>query len=207
MLVGLVACWWMSRQQQGGTVPTKSIADRIKGLVPRANQKLAKDWHPILVRAGAHPDLALGLTRWIGIESSGRPLAVSKLGERGLLQISPATAKLALTDKEWAALANTHTTPEEHARIAIKQFAFHAKKALGLDYVKRPPVDALWWAKVHHAWPADLKRTALRPDAKLAATVAGQNITTDRERLRLAASNVVAFGTPDPSVVPISASK
>src|SRR5262245_53431270 len=67
--------------------------DRIAGLQARANQASAKAWIPDLIAAGASPELAEALSRWIGIESSGNPSKPSSAGEYGLLQILPSTAK------------------------------------------------------------------------------------------------------------------
>jgi len=141
--------------------PVKVDAELLARFRRRAAQQRAKDWIPHLVRAGASPELAAGLARWIGIESSGKPLAQSKIGERGLLQ---ATKTSALTEKlftpsEWASLASPNTSKAEHARLAMKQFGYHVSRAK--RWVANPPpiTDVpswLYYAKAHHSRPKDL---------------------------------------------------
>lgn len=172
--------------------PVRTASERITGLAKRANQPTALFWVHYLERAGAPPQLAQGLARWIGIESSGRFPNPSKLGERGLLQLMPTTATAVLTPAEWAALGNPATTKDELARLTLKQFRWHVKRA-GLD-ASRPIVDQLWYGKAHHTRPADLRVTTLRPPAQLAAQVAAQRATTAAQRHRLAVANMVAFG-------------
>lgn len=112
----------------------------------------------------------------------------------------PATAKLALTPAEWAALSNPRTSPDEHARIAIKQFRWHVRRA-GIDE-KRPIEDQLWYAKAHHTRPADLRITAARPPARTAARFLAARATTPAQKRRLAVANTVAFGAAAVSGVP-----
>ncbi len=185
----------------GGTPPATpaQARARVNALVARANQKAALGWIPTLVRAGATQAEAEGLARWIGIESSGDPLAVSRLGERGLLQCSPATAKLVFTPSEWDMLTSKNTDRETHAKLALKQFRWHVKRAK-LD-ATRPVTDRLWYAKAHHMRPADLRTSTLRPDAASAAAIVAAHATAPNEQIRLAAANVVAFGSPTPGAV------
>lgn len=171
---------------------TAPAAARIPKLAARANQAAALAWIPTLERVGATKEEAAGLARWIGLESSGNPLAVSSAGERGLLQITPSTAKLALTDSEWARMVDKGTTREEHARIALKQYRWHVKRA-GLPDTAAT-TDKLWYAKVHHMRPAALRATTARPAAPVAAKLAAGQATTDKDKVRVAAANVVAFG-------------
>ncbi|HEY6110162.1 MAG TPA: hypothetical protein VIV56_14785, partial [Gemmatimonadales bacterium] len=133
--------WMIGRGKGGGggggggatkQVPPQKAIDAlaaISTLQARANQEQASAWGPELEAAGSSPGLSRALTRWIGIESSGYPAgdpkAVSKLGERGLLQISPTTAKEALTPAEWDALNNADTPRPTQAQIALKQFNWH----------------------------------------------------------------------------------
>ena len=172
-------------------------------LLARANQRRAQDWIPDLLRAGASPAEAEGLARWIGLESSGNPLAQSRIGERGLLQITR-TAALAdklLTVPEWEAMASQATSRAEHARIAIKQFRAHVRRAA--RWVTNPPapgsVDWLAYAKMNHTRPLDLREGQLHGPAApmlrdLAARWAGD---TARAR-RVAVASVVGFGRVAP---------
>lgn len=177
-----------------GKPPT--VEQRITRLAARANQKAALAWIPVLERAGASREEAAGLARWIGIESSGNPLAKSKLGERGLLQIMDVTRKEAgFTDAEWGRMADKATTPETHAAMALKQYRWHVKRAGLAIPPARSATDALWYAKAHHTRPADLRATTMRPDAATAARFAATRAKTPREKLRLAVANMVAFGS------------
>lgn len=185
------------------TAPAKSPTTtnkRLAGLRGRAYQKAAQDWIPVLERLGATSEEAAGLARWIGIESSGNPLARSQIGERGLLQCTEATRKLVpFTDSEWNMMASAATSRETHARLALKQYAFHVNRAkIGGGPPARPARDALWYAKAHHMRPADLRGTTARPSADMAAQFAAGRAKTDREILRLATANMVAFGTIEP---------
>ena len=197
----------LGRKASGATkeeTHAKALTE-VSSLVDRANQQQAQAWIPDLEGAGASPDLARALARWIGIESSGfgagDPRAVSKLGERGLLQIMATTAKEALTPGEWQQLGDPATPRSEQARIALKQFRWHQAKAA--KYVKDWPgndtFDSVFYAKLHHARPKDLS------DAKLqgAAAKNQRELVTrwknDPAALkRLAAATVVAWGSLTP---------
>jgi len=129
--------------------------------VRRANQKRALDWIPEFIRAGASPELAAGLARWAGIESSGNPLAVSPIGERGLLQATRTSAlkEKLFTPGEWDELVSPNTTRARHAQLALKQWAYHVRR--GRRWVANPPPDSdivswLYYAKAHHTRPADM---------------------------------------------------
>jgi hypothetical protein len=186
------------------TKAAEALSD-VSSLQQRANQEQAQAWIPDLEHAGASPDLARALSRWIGIESSGFPAgdprSVSKLGERGLLQITPDTAKAALTPGEWQELGDPATPRNRQAEIALKQFHWHQKKAQ--SYVKDWPgddtFDSVFYAKMHHARPKDLS------DAKLSGAAAkNQRELVTRWKndpaalKRLAAATVVAWGSVTP---------
>jgi hypothetical protein len=195
-------------KKAGATLSPKKAADTvvaIADLLNRANQDQAQAWIPDLEHAGASPDLARALARWIGIESSGfgagDPRGVSKIGERGLLQITPTTAKEALTPGEWQELGDPATPRSRQAEIALKQFHWHQTKAQ--KYVKDWPgndtFDSVFYAKLHHARPKDLS------DAKLSGAAAknARELSTrwkgDAAALkRLAAATVVAWGSLSP---------
>jgi len=168
--------------------------------VRRANQKRARDWIPEFIAAGASPALAAGLARWAGIESSGNPIAVSPIGERGLLQITKTTAlkEKALTPAEWDALISPNTTRAQHARLALKQFAYHVKR--GRRWVANPPPEAdvaswLYYAKAHHTRPGDMTADRFHgPGEPMHADLIFRH-AGNRARLRRAYSaGAVAFG-------------
>jgi hypothetical protein len=210
LLIGALVAMLFGKRALASTATKKvekaaeALTD-VSTLTKRANEEQAQAWIPFLEGAGAGPDLARALARWIGIESSGFPAgdtrAVSKIGERGLLQITPTTAKEALTPDEWKALGDAATSREEQARIALKQFRWHQTKAQ--KYVKDWPgndtFDSVFYAKMHHARPKDLS------DAKLSGAAAknARELVTrwknDPAALkRLAAATVVAWGSVTP---------
>lgn len=177
----------------------------ISDLQKRANQEQAQAWIPDLEANGIGENLARALARWIGIESSGfgagDPRGVSKIGERGLLQITPTTAKEALTPQEWQALSDPATPRKEQARIAIKQFRWHVEKAK--KYVKEWPgddtYDSVFYAKLHHARPKDLSDSKLSGTAAVSARALLQKWKNDPAALkRLAAASVITWGTINP---------
>jgi hypothetical protein len=139
--------------------PKKKEGDDVnedQSLVARARTGL--DWAAIFESIGAAPALAAGLARWVGIESGGNPRAVSRLGERGLLQALPTTRKAFFTDAEWEELGAPATTNERHAQLALKEFAWLLKQAEtripGIpddDYAGQ-----LFAAKLYHQRPKDL---------------------------------------------------
>jgi hypothetical protein len=169
--------------------------DRITGLQARANQASAKAWIPDLIAAGASPELAAILARWIGIESSGNPSKPSSAGEYGLLQILPSTAKDALTPGEWLQLKDPTTSRADQAKIALKQYRWHVANAK--KWVKNFPsgADETFYAKMSHARPADL--SSKKPDgaAAPAARIMVKGTNDPDLLLRLAAASVVRWGT------------
>jgi hypothetical protein len=167
--------------------------------VARANQQRAKDWIPALVKAGAPAEIAERLARWIGLESSGNPLALSRIGERGLLQSTKTTAlkdKL-FTPREWEELQSPATTRERHAALALKQYAFHVRRAKVRIANPPPPAssDWVWYAKLDHTRPVDLKEAKPHGAALPMARDLQSRWAADPARLqRLAMANVIAFG-------------
>jgi hypothetical protein len=174
----------------------------ISTLQARASQEQARSWEKDLLAAGASPDLARALVRWIGIESSGYgagdPRATSRLNEKGLLQISPTTAKEALTPGEWQSLADPATSRAEQARIALKQYRWHrdrAKRYVG-DWPGDDTFDAVWYSKLHHQRPKDLSDLKLKGTAAGNARAVAKKWAGDSKALqRLAAANVVTWGS------------
>lgn len=200
----LVAGGWLllsSKSSSAATVKVNKKTD--DDLVKRANQARAEEWSPILVydlgvpQAEADADV-----RWFGIESSGDPLTPSKNGERGLAQITKTSALTegALTQKEWDAMADVTTSMQEQARIALKVIAWCYERAT--KYIKTPPIDPIehiWYAKLYHQSPVDVRDGKLTGDAHADAARLEKAWANDGKRLHyLHAANVVAWG----SVVP-----
>lgn len=195
----------LSKAKAASAASPKAAADALTSIAKlqdRANQARATAWEGDLEAAGASPDLARALCRWIGIESSGDPNAKSKLGERGLLQISETTAKEALSPAEILMLKDPGTSRADQAKIALKQYRYHRDKAK--KYVKNWPgddtYDSVWYAKMHHQRPADL--SAAKSSDKLQGTAAKDSraLTTlwksePKALHRLAAANVVSWGS------------
>ncbi len=170
--------------------------DGIK-LVARANQSGAQKWVTLFQQQDIPLQLAQALARWAGIESSGNPLAVSKLGERGLMQVGEASMKDGnVTPTEWAEMVSPATTNEEHAKIAYNAANWLYNRAR--KHVTNPPQDftsGVWYAKLYHQWPVDVRDGQLHGDALLMARELAQRWKNDAVRVhRLRASNVVAFG-------------
>ena len=174
-------------------------------LVKRANLPAALAWRPDFVAHGLTDTLAAALSRWAGIESSGNPLAASKLGERGLLQCSKATALMKggpYTQIEWDALADPKTSRDEHVRLAIQLYEW--LRARALSHVADPPSDeasGVWYAKLMHQWPADfIGKTSVHMHGaapEMAAELEARWASGAPHSLhRLHAANVVAFGLP-----------
>ena len=102
-------------------------------LVERANNPRAAAWQPLFTGEGASQDLAAALSRWAGIESSGNPLAVSSLGERGLLQCGEAVGRAVYDPGAWMALVDPATGQKTHAQLALRLYRWlweHAAKRI-----------------------------------------------------------------------------
>jgi hypothetical protein len=174
-------------------------------LVSRANQATARAWAARFVQADAPQQLADGLARWAGIESSGNPLAASKLGERGLLQVGEQSAlrekPVMLTWSEWDALSRKETPSEQHAKIAMRvanwmwaRAKLHIKTDVPNDFVS-----ALWYGKLYHQRPVDVRDGKMHGPALPMARELAVRWAGDAAKMhRLRAANVVAFGVPTP---------
>jgi hypothetical protein len=183
---------------QAGTkvAVTKNDADLLK----RASQSRAQEWVPILVYDLGIPQAEADAdARWFGIESSGDPRAVSSQGERGLAQITKTSAlkEGALTQAEWDAMADVTTSIQEQARIALKVIAWCYQRAT--KYIKVPPVDPiehLFYAKLYHQSPVEVRDAKLTGDAHADAARLEQDWASDAKKLHhLHAANVVAWGS------------
>lgn len=200
--------WWLMNRKGGGgggklppETPSNAVDDGIK-LQARANQAQAAAWHPILMSQDATDSQAGALTRWIGIESSGDATIVSSLGERGLLQIGKAMqSDGALTDAEFEALSSPATTKEEHARMAMKLLRWlvqRVSKHVGNFPTDGAP-DQIWYAKLYHQRPVDVRDGKLHGPAQPMARELAQRWAKDPKKMHLLrAANVVAFGVAAP---------
>jgi hypothetical protein len=170
-------------------------------LLKRANQARAQAWVQDFLAGGADPATAAALARWAGIESSGNPLETSRLGERGLMQAGPHTVEEGgLTAQEWAALVNPKTTRAAQAGLAVKYVDWLWQHAS--THVADPPadpIDQIWYAKLWHQWPVDVRDFAMHgPAAAMARQLAAMWAGDEKRMHRLRAANVVAWGTPTP---------
>jgi hypothetical protein len=173
-------------------------------LLKRANQAAAAAWAVTFASVPDHPIsplTAAALARWAGIESSGKATNASRLNERGLLQAGPQTVdEGGLTQSEFDALIAASTSRAQHAALAIKYADWLAQKAF--TYVARPPVDPveiIWYAKLWHQRPVDVRDSGLTGDAIADARMLALKWAADPKAMhRLRAANVVAWGTPTP---------
>jgi len=182
------------------TTTTKRTTTRSKSpLMRRANQRRARDWAPDLEKAGASPKLARALARWIGIESSGKPLVLSRIGERGLLQATRTTAlkEKLFTPGEWEKLRSPASSRAFHAAMAMKQYKFHRRRARRWVSNKPPlsSIDWVYYAKMHHTRPRDLREGKVHgPALPMARDLWTRGRGQPRRRQRLALANVSRFG-------------
>jgi hypothetical protein len=207
LIIGALILLGIGKKAGAAMSPAKAAKTvvAVADLVNRANQEQAQAWIPDLEAAGASPDLARALARWIGIESSGYgagdPRGVSKIGERGLLQMTATTAKEALTPGEWQSLSDPATPRSEQARIALKQFRWHQTKAQKWvkDWPGNDTFDSVFYAKMHHARPKDLSDAKLSGAAAKNARELAQRWKGDAAAMkRLGAATVVAWGSLSP---------
>lgn len=174
------------------------------GLMKRANQAGASAWAKTFVSVPDQvisPLSAAALARWAGIESSGKPVNTSRLNERGLMQAGPQTvAEGGLTQADWEALNSAATPRAKHAQIAIKYVDWLAQRAMA--HVARPPTDPIeliWYAKLYHQRPVDVRDGGMTGDAIADARRLAQLWAADSKAMhRLRAANVVAWGNPAP---------
>lgn len=192
---------------KGGGAPSKTAKRDAAGdgalLQVRANQPDAKKWLPFFQNQGATPMLADALCRWTGIESSGNPTKPSSKGELGLLQCMQTTALQAggpYTLEDWTALGDKKTTNEEQARLGIKLYKWCWARAKRL--ITNAPdgiLDSVWYAKLYHQRPRDVKTGQLHGPAIMMARELAENWKDDARKMHyLRSANVVAFGVPQP---------
>lgn len=187
--------------------------DDCDALIKRANQAAARKWTAIFGRqqtsAGpVSPDLAAALSRWAGIESSGKAVNPSRLDERGLMQAGPqSVSEGALNQGEWIALNDPDTDDDQQASIAIHYVDWlYGKAAKFLTSPPTIPVDQLWYAKLYHQRPVDLRDGHMHGDAASMSRELSLRWANDPKALhRLHAANVVAWNSCDaPNRSPIT---
>jgi hypothetical protein len=174
-------------------------------LIKRANQPTAKRWADIFARqqTSSGPisrDLAEALSRWAGIESSGNPLSESTLDERGLMQAGPqSVSEGAISQSDWVALTDPDTSDDERAAISIHYVDWLYGRAA--RFLTTPPtnaVDQLWYAKLYHQRPVDLRDGHMHGDAPSMSRELALRWANDPKALhRLRAANVVAWNRCD----------
>jgi hypothetical protein len=105
----------------GGKPPKRDSGADGAALLARANGARALALTTLFLDSGESAVMAEALARWAGVESGGNPLAVSRLGERGLLQAMPEVGDGGIfTHAEWRALGDPATPMAEHVRLAVK---------------------------------------------------------------------------------------
>lgn len=170
-------------------------------LVKRANQAAATAWVAWFLKHPTTPMVAAALARWAGIESSGNALAHSRLNERGLMQAGAQTvAEGGLTPVEWDALIDPKTSKQEQADMAVGYVDWLYRMAS--HHIQNPPsdpVDQVWYAKLYHQRPVDVRDEGMEGDAVTMARLLAIRWANDPKAMhRLRAANVVAWGTPTP---------
>lgn len=171
-------------------------------LVQRATIPRAIAWQGLFSGQGLSDPVSAALSRWAGIESAGNPLALSKLGERGLLQCMESTGlggKI-YSPGEWAALTDPATSAETHAQLAAKLFrAMWERAAKHITDPPSDPVDQVFYAKLFHQWPKDfLVENMHGPALPTAVELAKRWADKPKSMHRLRAAAVVAWGLPQP---------
>lgn len=194
----------MAAARPGGktstAAPPSPEADAAK-LLERANQPNAHAWAVIFTDVPVSPLSAAALARWAGLESSGKATNRSRLDERGLMQAGPASVTDGeLTQAEFDELISPATSKARHAQLAVKYVDALSNKAM--TYVEHPPkdpVELIWYAKLWHQRPVDVRDAGLTGDAIADANMLALKWANDAKAMhRLRAANVVAWGTATP---------
>ena len=201
--VGLLAGLWLLLSGKKSNAPTGGGAGKDADLLRRANQSRAREWIPILVYDLDEPQAeAEAEARWFGIESGGDPSATSSQGERGLTQITKTSALTegALSQKEWDALADVTTSPQDDAVIALKVIDWTFKRAS--KYIAHPPTDPIeriFYAKLYHQSPVDVRDAKLTGDAHADSASLEKLWANDPKKLHyLHAANAIAWNSLTP---------
>ena len=202
----LLAFLLLSGKGKGGK--TKAHVSTPAELLQRATQPRAMAWAPYFLDVGETPAVADALARWSGIESGGDPHAVSSLNERGLLQVGPQTqSEGGISKADWNELTNPDTLPNEQARIASHYRNWLWSRAKRhLQFASSDPIDQIWFAYAYHQRPKDFTEWGPLPGQSAAlasAFLAKQTVGNQQLAKRLAANNIVAWGTPT-APIPVS---
>lgn len=213
VIVGLIL---LGGRKAFAAVSQKTIDDDGAKLMARANQPTALAWVPVFMSAHVQAKgapvhiteaLAQAYARWAGIESSGNALANSRIDERGLMQVGPLLGgpatqppPPAFEQSDWVALTDPETSHERQADMAIHYVDWLYGRAL--KYIANPssdPIDQVWYAKLYHQRPVDLRDGKMGgPAREMARTLAKRWAGDSKAMHRLRAANVVAFGVPNP---------
>ena len=170
-------------------------------LLARAEQEDATKWAALFADRPVSPLTALALARWAGIESSGNARVISSLDERGLMQAGPQTVEEGgMSAADWARLTDPTTTNKEHVDISARYVDWLWQRAA--QHIHDPPqdpIDQVWYAKLYHQWPVDVRDGRMHGPAVEMARELAERWKDDAKRMhRLRAANVVAFGDPTP---------
>jgi hypothetical protein len=190
------------KKKSGGADAVTQASQSDATLLARATQARALEWINTFRALGGEvsPEDAAAYARWAGIESSGNPLAVSRIGERGLFQVTATTAKNTVSPAEWAAMQSPSTSRAEHARMALAQAAIYWRRARPL--IQNPPADStsrIWYSKMWHSRPADFNGRIMHGPALAMARQLADTWKGDAGRMyRLRVANVIAFGKVAP---------
>lgn len=182
--------------------PTGQVASPVEDaahLLARANQTHGASWATLFSDVPVSPLVAQALARWAMLESSGNPVAVSKLGERGLMQAGPQTvSEGGMSKATWDKLTSRSTSLAEQAQIAVSYVDWLWQRAA--RYIEAPPVDPVdqvWYAYLYHQRPVDVRDGHMHgPAAEMSIELASTWHADPHKLHRLMAANVVAWGDP-----------
>lgn len=170
-------------------------------LMARAEQEAASKWAVLFMDHPVSPLTAQALARWAGIESSGDRNVVSSLNERGLMQVGPQTVEEGgMTAADWNRLVDPSVSNKDVAGIAVRYVDWLWQRASRhLTDAPKDPIDQVWYAKLYHQWPVDVRDGGFHGPALEMARELATRWADDAKRMhRLRAANVVAFGDPTP---------
>jgi hypothetical protein len=199
-----------SSKKKGAKSGDKSPEEDCANLQMRANQPTALAWVPYFMGAHAmHKGVPIHITapwaealaRWAGIESSGNPLITSRLDERGLMQAGPQSVSEGLmSQSDWVALTDPDTSHEQQADMAILYAdAMYGKAKTHITDPPADPTDEIWYAKMWHQRPVDVRDGKFHGPARAMARELAARWANDPKAMhRLRAANMVAFGTCAP---------
>jgi hypothetical protein len=196
--------WMLYQLTKPSPAQVKATVAKVDAkLLARANQPAAQGWFGVLTQADGldlPPDIAEAVCRWFGLESSGDPLAVSTAGERTLAQITKTSALTegALTQAEWDGSINPALSPHNQAALGWKVIEWcwaRAKKYIPGGQA-HDAIDQLWYAKMYHQRPVDVRDGKMTGFAMDDSHRLEQQWANDPTQLHgLHAADVVAWNT------------